>query len=186
MPFECIQVHGADILRLAARAALKRKKQHEHTLEQTTAQVATLEQQIYSIEAANINRETLAAMEKAGKAMADIHGKLNIDKVDETMYVTAQIPPLSDMMLTFNVGRNSENNTRWVKKSRTLSRTHLSVKQSMRESWMMSWQSWSKSSWTIRCSRLVLYQSQMISTGYHQSRMERVSHVRAMPTYTFY
>jgi charged multivesicular body protein 4 len=69
----------------AAKAALRRKKQHEHTLEQTTAQVATLEQQIYSIEAANINRETLAAMERAGEAMSQIHGKLNIDKVDETM-----------------------------------------------------------------------------------------------------
>ena len=72
---------------IAARAALKRKKQHEHTLEQTTAQISTLEQQIYSIEAANINRETLAAMERAGEAMQQIHGKLNIDKVDETMYV---------------------------------------------------------------------------------------------------
>lgn len=76
---------------IAARAALRRKKQHEHTLEQTTAQVATLEQQIYSIEAANINRETLAAMEKAGEAMQQIHGKLNIDKVDETMYVCLNI-----------------------------------------------------------------------------------------------
>jgi len=69
----------------AARMALKRKKAFEHTLDQTTAQVSTLEQQITSIEAANINRETLAAMENAGKAMAQIHGKLNIDKVDETM-----------------------------------------------------------------------------------------------------
>lgn len=71
---------------IAARAALKRKKQHEHTLEQTLAQISTLEQQIYSIEAANINRETLAAMEKAGQAMKQIHGKLNIDVVDQTMY----------------------------------------------------------------------------------------------------
>jgi len=69
----------------AARAALRRKKQHEHTLGQTTDQISTLEQQIYSIEAANINRETLAAMERAGEAMQQIHGKLNIDKVDETM-----------------------------------------------------------------------------------------------------
>ncbi|TAQ91448.1 hypothetical protein B7494_g182 [Chlorociboria aeruginascens] len=69
----------------AARAALKRKKAHEHTLDQTTAQISTLEQQIYSIEAANINRETLLAMERAGKAMKTIHGKLDIDKVDETM-----------------------------------------------------------------------------------------------------
>ena len=71
----------------AAKAALRRKKQHEHTLDQTVAQISTLEQQIYSIEAANINRETLAAMEKAGAAMKQIHGKLNIDTVDETMYV---------------------------------------------------------------------------------------------------
>ncbi|KAI9670486.1 MAG: ESCRT-III subunit protein snf7 [Caeruleum heppii] len=69
----------------AAKAALTRKKQHEHSLNQTTAQIATLEQQIYSIEAANINQETLIAMRKAGKAMADIHGGLTIDKVDETM-----------------------------------------------------------------------------------------------------
>ena len=66
---------------------MKRKKQHEHTLDQTLAQISTLEQQIYSIEAANINRETLLAMEKAGQAMKQIHGKLNIDKVDQTMYV---------------------------------------------------------------------------------------------------
>ncbi|KAI9805754.1 MAG: ESCRT-III subunit protein snf7 [Piccolia ochrophora] len=68
-----------------SRSAIKRKKQHEHSLEQTTAQIATLEQQIYSIEAANINQETLKAMQKAGKAMAEIHGGLTIDKVDETM-----------------------------------------------------------------------------------------------------
>lgn len=69
----------------AARAALRRKKQHEHTLEQTTGQISTLEQQIYSIEAANINRETLEAMKKAGEAMKQIHGQLDIAKVDETM-----------------------------------------------------------------------------------------------------
>ena len=78
--------HADDVI-VAAKAALKRKKMHEHTLEQTTAQISTLEQQIYSIEAANINAETLKAMEQAGQAMAQIHGKLNIDKVDETMYV---------------------------------------------------------------------------------------------------
>jgi len=78
----------ANTTKTAAKAALRRKKQHEHTLDQTTAQVATLEQQIYSIEAANINRETLEAMAKAGEAMKQIHGKLNIDKVDETMYVS--------------------------------------------------------------------------------------------------
>ncbi|KAH8671286.1 vacuolar-sorting protein SNF7 [Xylariales sp. PMI_506] len=69
----------------AARAALKRKKAHEHSLEQTIAQIGTLEQQINAIESANINRETLAAMQKAGEAMKQIHGKLTPEKVDETM-----------------------------------------------------------------------------------------------------
>ncbi|KAI9766027.1 MAG: ESCRT-III subunit protein snf7 [Candelina submexicana] len=69
----------------AAKAALRRKQQHAHSLEQTTAQIATLEQQIYSIEAANINQETLKAMQKAGKAMGQIHQGLTIDKVDQTM-----------------------------------------------------------------------------------------------------
>ena len=46
-----------------------------------------LEQQVYSIEAANINHETLQAMKQAGTAMAQIHGGMSIDQVDETMYV---------------------------------------------------------------------------------------------------
>jgi charged multivesicular body protein 4 len=69
----------------AAKAALRRKKLHERTLEQTTAQISQVEQQIYSIEAANINQETLNAMKNAGAAMKQIHGNLTIDKVDATM-----------------------------------------------------------------------------------------------------
>src|SRR5437588_10505270 len=72
---------------IAAKAALRRKKAHERNLEQTTAQIAQVEQQIYSIEAANINQETLNAMKDAGTAMKQIHGGLTIDKVDATMYV---------------------------------------------------------------------------------------------------
>lgn len=69
----------------AAKSALKRKKAHEHSLEQTEAQIGTLEQQINAIESANINKETLLAMEKASAAMKQIHGNLTPDKVDETM-----------------------------------------------------------------------------------------------------
>ncbi|KAL9000519.1 MAG: hypothetical protein Q9169_000812 [Polycauliona sp. 2 TL-2023] len=69
----------------AARAALKRKKQHEHSLEQTSGQISMLEQQIYSIESANINQETLAAMKNAGAAMKTIHGKMTMEDVDVTM-----------------------------------------------------------------------------------------------------
>lgn len=69
----------------AAKAALRRKKQFEHAYEQTQAQVMSLEREIYSIESANINKETLEAMRNAQKAMQQIHGGLTIDKVDQTM-----------------------------------------------------------------------------------------------------
>ncbi|KZZ96996.1 vacuolar-sorting protein SNF7 [Ascosphaera apis ARSEF 7405] len=69
----------------AAKNALRRKKVHEKSLEQTTAQILQLESQIYSIEAANINQETLAAMKNAGKAMKQIHKGMSIEMVDQTM-----------------------------------------------------------------------------------------------------
>lgn len=74
---------------LAARNALKRKKQHEHSLEQTNGQISMLEQQIYSIESANINQETLVAMKNAGAAMKQIHGKMTMEDVDTTMCVSS-------------------------------------------------------------------------------------------------
>lgn len=69
----------------AAKAALRRKRMHERSLEQTNAQIDQVEDQIQSIESANINQETLNAMKTAGKAMKEIHGNLTIDKVDATM-----------------------------------------------------------------------------------------------------
>lgn len=47
----------------------------------------TLEREIYSIETANINKETLEAMKNAGAAMKQIHAGLTTDKVDTLMYV---------------------------------------------------------------------------------------------------
>jgi hypothetical protein len=52
------------------------------------AHIGTLVQQIDAIESANINKGTLEAMERASQAMKTIHGKLTVDKVDQTMYVT--------------------------------------------------------------------------------------------------
>ncbi|KAF2482773.1 vacuolar sorting protein snf-7 [Neohortaea acidophila] len=69
----------------AAKAALRRKKNYEHQLEQTQAQMMTVEREISSIETANINKETLDAMKNAQQAMKKIHGGLTIEKVDETM-----------------------------------------------------------------------------------------------------
>ncbi|KAM7216300.1 putative vacuolar-sorting protein snf7 protein [Rhypophila decipiens] len=84
----------------AAKAALKRKKQNEHSLEQTLGQIGTLEAQINAIESANINRETLLAMERAGEAMKQIHGKLTPEKVDDTMQKLQDQIALSEEIVT--------------------------------------------------------------------------------------
>ncbi|KAK0616051.1 vacuolar-sorting protein SNF7 [Bombardia bombarda] len=95
-----------------AKAALRRKKTHEHSLEQTMGQIGTLEQQINAIESANINRETLAAMERAADAMKQIHGKLTPEKVDETMAKLQEQNQLSEeivgAMNSVNVGAIDE------------------------------------------------------------------------------
>jgi len=77
----------------AAKNALRKKKTLEHQLEQTSAQMLTLEREISSIETANINKETLDAMKSASAAMKQIHGGLTIDKVDATMYAMNQFLP---------------------------------------------------------------------------------------------
>jgi len=53
----------------------------------------TLEREIYSIETANINKETLDAMKNAGTAMKQIHAGLTVDTVDNVMYVIFPPPP---------------------------------------------------------------------------------------------
>lgn len=58
---------------------------HEGYRAQVEGHINTIQQQILAIESANINRETLAAMEQASAATGQIHGKLTPDKVEETM-----------------------------------------------------------------------------------------------------
>lgn len=72
-------------LTAVAKAALRRKKAFEHQLEQTSAQMMTVEREIGSIESANINKETLDAMKNASNAIKQIHGGLTVDQVDQTM-----------------------------------------------------------------------------------------------------
>ncbi|MCJ1373826.1 ESCRT-III subunit protein snf7 [Loxospora ochrophaea] len=94
----------------AARTALKRKKQHEHSLEQTSAQISVLENQIYSIESANINQETLLAMKNASNAMKQIHGNLTMEKVEQTMEEIREQQALGEEIgnvLTENVGTDT-------------------------------------------------------------------------------
>lgn len=145
---------------IAAKTALKRKKQHEHSLEQTQAQIGTLEQQINAIESANINKETLLAMEKASDAMKQIHGKLTPEKVDETMYATpthlyCSLVCLESLSNHYcHPGTSYESKTHSAKRSSTLSQATKSENPSTRRTWRQSWTSYSRRSWTSRCSRL--------------------------------
>ena len=140
---------------IAAKNALRRKKQFEHTLEQTRGQIMTLESEIYSIEAANINKETLDAMKNASAAMKQIHGGLTIDKVDETMYVFALFfhHPASNRGYAYrgrDTGKLSASNTPSAKKSARPSHNLSATRRSTIRSWTRSLKNSCKNSWTRR------------------------------------
>ena len=71
--------------KVQAKNALKKKKIYEAQLEKLENTISSLEQQLFSIENANLNLETMKAMKQGSMAMKTIHNGLNIDKVDETM-----------------------------------------------------------------------------------------------------
>eukprot|EP00842_Homolaphlyctis_polyrhiza_P006567 jgi/Hompol1/6911/HPOL_002363-RA len=68
-----------------ALMALKRKKAYEDQINKISGSRMTLETQAMAIENASVNLETMQAMKAGADAMKQIHGKLNIDKVDQTM-----------------------------------------------------------------------------------------------------
>ncbi|KAG5646597.1 ESCRT-III subunit protein snf7 [Asterophora parasitica] len=68
-----------------ATAALKRKKASELELDRLAGTRLQLEMQVNTLESANLNAETMAAMKKASDALKVIHGNLDINKVDATM-----------------------------------------------------------------------------------------------------
>jgi len=77
--------HVAGNNKTAAKTALKRKKQLEQNLVTTQAHIDTLEQQMYTVENANINIETVRAMKEASDTLRVMHKKMGVDKVDATM-----------------------------------------------------------------------------------------------------
>ncbi|KAH7908493.1 vacuolar-sorting protein SNF7 [Hygrophoropsis aurantiaca] len=68
-----------------ATQALRRKKATEQELDRLAGQRLQLESQINTLESANLNAETMAAMKKASDALEVIHKHADITKVDETM-----------------------------------------------------------------------------------------------------
>jgi len=68
-----------------AIAALKRKRAYNNEIEKMMGSRMTIETQIMTIENANTNLQTLNAMKQGANALSHIHGKMNIDKVEDTM-----------------------------------------------------------------------------------------------------
>jgi len=68
-----------------ATAALKRKKASEAELDRLGGTRLQLEMQVNTLESANLNAETMAAMKKGSDALRVIHGNLTMDRVDATM-----------------------------------------------------------------------------------------------------
>jgi len=59
-----------------ATAALKRKKASEQELDRLAGTRLQLEMQVNTLESANLNAETMAAMKKAADALKVIHGNM--------------------------------------------------------------------------------------------------------------
>ncbi|ODV91342.1 hypothetical protein CANCADRAFT_122848 [Tortispora caseinolytica NRRL Y-17796] len=68
--------------KVAAKNALRKKKTYETHLERVTAQIMQVQAQSDAIENANLNYETMKVMQEGAKAMKQIHGNMDIDKVD--------------------------------------------------------------------------------------------------------
>lgn len=68
-----------------AKNALKRKKGFENNLMKIENQIDSLETQLFAIEGANLNLETMKAMKQGASAMKQIHGEYDVDKVENTM-----------------------------------------------------------------------------------------------------
>lgn len=120
----------------------------------------TLEREIYSIESANINKETLEAMKNASKAMQTIHAGVTVDKVEDIMYVTSLrtlLPMQRRLMLTGMTGTDSATSTRSAKKSTRPLLALSEPKKSTRTSLTQNLQISSKNNSTRRCSRPVKY-----------------------------
>ncbi|KAG6378787.1 Snf7-domain-containing protein [Boletus reticuloceps] len=68
-----------------ATQALRRKKQSEAEMERLNGQRLQLEQQINTLESANLNLETMQVMKKASDVLEQIHGRMGMNEVDATM-----------------------------------------------------------------------------------------------------
>jgi len=69
----------------AALMCLKRRKTYEAQMEKIAGARMTIEQQVMTLEGANVSLEAMNAMKMGAASMKSIHQNINIDKVDDTM-----------------------------------------------------------------------------------------------------
>jgi len=69
----------------AALMCLKRKKTYEAQMEKLAGARMTIEQQVMTLEGANVSLEAMNAMKMGAQSMKSIHNDINIDRVDDTM-----------------------------------------------------------------------------------------------------
>jgi len=69
----------------AALMCLKRKKTYEVQMDKIAGARMTIEQQVMTLEGANVSLEAMNAMKMGAASMRSIHNDINIDNVDETM-----------------------------------------------------------------------------------------------------
>jgi charged multivesicular body protein 4 len=77
IPVVSVELNSKMIM-VVATAALKRKKASEAELDRLAGTRLQLEMQVNTLESANLNAETMAAMKKASDALKVIHGKLSV------------------------------------------------------------------------------------------------------------
>jgi len=71
--------------RRVALMALKKKKAYDGVIDKINGTRMTIETQVMAIENANVNLETMNALRGGAEAMKNIHGSMDINKVDATM-----------------------------------------------------------------------------------------------------
>jgi len=69
----------------AALMCLKRKKTYEVQMDKIAGARMTIEQQVMTLEGANVSLEAMNAMKMGAASMKSIHNDINIDNVDDTM-----------------------------------------------------------------------------------------------------
>jgi len=69
----------------AALMCLKRKKTYESQMEKLSGARMTIEQQVMTLEGANVSLEAMNAMKMGAASMKSIHKDMNIDQVDDIM-----------------------------------------------------------------------------------------------------